>query len=185
MLFYEFLRRFRQEIREAIVLFQKWHRPDRKRRKNWYKMVLYWLALQLTAGLLVVSEELHGVHVRHVNLVGQQAVSPGRSHRLHILVRYQGLRRQTDLHFLTNSNMDSFPRHFWELMRVLKRNFIFWIFFLPNVHIFSLIIYGRTIFYLPLVTNIPTWMWIFQPWKKLSIEPATFRRPSNSSPAKY
>ena len=91
--------------------------------KSLRSTVEYLLALQLAAGLLVVSEELHGVHVRHVNLVGQQAISPGRSHLLDILICYQGLRRQTDLHFLPNSNMDSLPGHLWELVRVVDVNF--------------------------------------------------------------
>ena len=41
MLFDEFFRRFRQEIREAIVLFQKWHGSDRRRRKNTVNNIKY------------------------------------------------------------------------------------------------------------------------------------------------
>ena len=75
MLLNELFRRFREKIWETIVLLEERHR----------------LALQLAAGLLVVSEELHGVHLRHVYLVGQKALPPCRSHVLHVLICYQSL----------------------------------------------------------------------------------------------
>ena len=80
MLLDEFFRRFRKEIGQTIVLLDERHG----------------LALQLTAGLLVLSEELHGVHVRHVYLVGQQTLPPGRGHVLHIVIRLQSLCTQTE-----------------------------------------------------------------------------------------
>ena len=80
MLLNELFRRFREKIWETIVLLEERHR----------------LALQLAAGLLVVSEELHGVHVRYVYLVGQQTLPPGRSHVLHIVICFQSLRSQAE-----------------------------------------------------------------------------------------
>ena len=46
----------------------------------------YRLALQLTAGLLILGEELHDVHVRHIDLVGQQTPPPCWSHLLHVII---------------------------------------------------------------------------------------------------
>ena len=80
------------------------------------------LALQETAGLLVLMEELHGVHIWHCHFTGKKTISFDSRHCLDIVICNCCLCPEAYGHLLPNTNNDPFPGHLWELMWLMDVN---------------------------------------------------------------